>query len=80
MCKTTMTVAQVPYLIRYVIRSTVRYVTDHEKDPNVPTKRYVNVLKKTMRKTLITYLKPRYLRCFSPAPFWGYTQPTSDGG
>ena len=29
---------------------------------------YVNLSKKTMRKTLITYLNPTYLRCFSPAP------------
>ena len=33
--------------------------------------RYVNVLKKTMRKTLITYLNPTYLWYFSPPPiFW----------
>ena len=30
--------------------------------------RYINVLKKTMKKTLITYLKPTYLWCFSPDP------------
>ena len=30
--------------------------------------RYVNVLKKTMKNTLITYLKPKYLWCFSPPP------------
>ena len=47
-------------VIRYTIRS-----TDHEKDPNnpkVPSLRYVNVLKKTMKKTLITYLNPTYLQ------------------
>ena len=30
--------------------------------------RYVNVLKKTNKKTLITYQKPTYLWCFSPDP------------
>ena len=30
--------------------------------------RYVNVLKKTMRKTPITHLNPTYIQCFSPPP------------
>ena len=38
------------------------------KDPNVPSLRYVKIPKKTMKKTLITYLKPTYLQHFSLDP------------
>ena len=30
--------------------------------------RYVNILKKTMKKTLITYLNPTYQQHYSPVP------------
>ena len=49
------------YVIKYVMNPSPDS-KDYEKDPDV--------LKKTMRKTLITYLNPMYLQCFSQAPFY----------
>ena len=41
---------------------------DYEKDPNVPSLSYVNLLKKTKDLMLITYAFSTYLRYFSPDP------------
>ena len=68
------------YLMRYVMTSTGLQLEldnpkDHEKDLKVPSLRYINVPKKTLRKTLITYIFSTYLKLFSPVPkkthfFW----------
>ena len=64
---------KVHYKVRYdPYPNLIMYLTlTHEKDPkdpNVPSLRYVKIPKKTMKKTLITYLKPTYLQHFSPDP------------
>ena len=71
------------YVIRYVIVPTnpkVRYKVCYmvKLEPNVLSLRYVNVPKKTTRKTLITYLNPTYLRCFSLPPEKGSIQDACD--
>ena len=57
------------YLIMYLITVRTgqwRYVMS--SNPNISTYKYVNIPKKTMKKTLIMYLNLTYPRCFSPDP------------
>ena len=55
--------------IRYFIRYVIIPNPNPNPNPNIPSLRYVNVPKKTVKKTLITYLNPMYLQHYSPVPF-----------
>ena len=60
------------YNVPYNVPNPELYPSLPYPNPNIPTYKYVNVPKKTMKKTLITYLNPTYLRSFSPDPReWG---------
>ena len=58
----------VPHNVPYNVPNPELYPTLPYPKPNVPTYKYVNVPKKTMKKTQITYQIPTDLQHYSPVP------------